>query len=364
MLVDPHPHAPWPATYGLWADECGLLPHGSRWVGPVGAHAVATTAHTVARDYAVLDNESVRSALTRSDVLVVADSVLTASHGNRGTSVRLASGRVVAAATVIDATGPRRVLCGGPVSGPRAEQSAFGVILPLGSAAPLVTADTAVVMDWTPPPGFAGRWPTFLYTVPLPGRQVLVEETSLARRPPLGLAELRARLAARLAGHGLGLAGRATERVRIPLDLPIPGRARGTVAFGAAAAMVHPASGYSLADTFRLALPVAEAIRTELPRGPDAAARAARQVLWPASARAVHRLRRAGLRAVLRLPPRQIAAFFELFFSLPPDLQRAYLSARTDLAGTAAAMAGLFRAADLTMRRAIVTGMLTPRWPW
>ena len=62
-------------------------------------------------------------------------------------------------------------------------------------------------------------------------------------------------------------------------------------------------------------------------------------------ARAVHALRVAGLRAVLALPPADLPDFFDTFFDLPAHLQQAYLSGRTDPAGTAAAMRALFAAA-------------------
>jgi lycopene beta-cyclase len=89
---------------------------------------------------------------------------------------------------------------------------------------------------------------------------------------------------------------------------------------------------------------VAEAIAT-------GGAAAARRVVWPASARAVHRLRRAGLSTLLSLAPAETGEFFERFFALPPHRQHAYLSRRDDLTGTAAAMVALFRAAPWSLRR-------------
>jgi lycopene beta-cyclase len=357
VLVAPRPQARWPATYGLWTDECALLPEGSRWLEAPTTRVVAVTERRLARGYAVLDNDTVRTALAASEVRQVADRVMSASYGPRGCSVRLASGRVLAAATVIDATGASRVLCGGPARAPRAEQTAFGIVLPRPSAGTLAEEGTALFMDWRPPPGFAGHWPTFLYTVPLPGGHVLLEETSLARRPGLGTPELRDRLAARLAAHGVDLTGGVREHVRIPVDLPVPRPGTGAIPFGAAAAMVHPATGYGIAETFRLAPRVAEAISTGLPSGPAAAGRAARHAVWPPAARAVHQLRRAGLRMLLNLPPAHVPKLFELFFSLPAELQRTYLSGREDLHGTAAAMAVLFRSADLSVRGAVVGGL-------
>ncbi|HEV2780441.1 MAG TPA: lycopene cyclase family protein [Actinophytocola sp.] len=357
VLVDPAPHARWRATYGLWTEDCTVLPAGSRWV-QAGARAVAMTEHRLDRTYAVLDNESVRTALTRPEIATVADGVTAAYTGPHGSSVALTSGRVLAAAVVIDATGTRRVLSGGPVRAPRVEQSAFGVVLPAGAATPLVEPGAALFMDWRPVPGFDPS--TFLYGVPLPDGRVLLEETSLARRPGMGLAELRSRLLARLGAFGVPVSGGATERVRFPLDLPVPRRRAGVVTFGAAAALVHPATGYGVADSFRLAPRLAEAISGGLGRDPGMAIRAARQALWPPSARAVRVLRRRGLSVLLALPPARLPQFFELFFRLPPDLQRTYLAGRDDIAGTARAMTAIFRAAEGPLRASIARHWAKP----
>jgi lycopene beta-cyclase len=205
-------------------------------------------------------------------------------------------------------------------------------------------SDEAVFMDWSPPPGFDRS--TFRYAVPLPGERMLLEETSLARRPGLGFAELRDRLAARgIPGVG------AVERVRIPLDLPIPSQRPGVIPFGVAAGLVHPATGYSVADAFRLAPRLAEALAG---KGSEAAVRAGWRVIWPREARVVHGLRRRGLAVLLGLTPQQVPEFFEVFFNLSDELQRKYLSERADVAGTAEAMLAIFLAAERSLRRSIV----------
>src|SRR6266545_1840260 len=342
-LVAPFPEVRWPATYGLWTDECALLPPGSRWIA-APARAFALSPHILPRPYAILDNDSVRAALAHPRVQVISDSIAEVRSGPRGCAVTLRSGRHLAATTVINATGPR------PGRRPQAEQTAYGIVLPADPAiatcgpsvalnatkGPHVAPGEALLMDWRPPPGFDRS--TFLYSVPLPGDQVLVEETSLARRPGLGFNELRARLLAR----GIPATG-TVERVRIPLDLPIPKRLKRIIPFGAAAGLVHPATGYSVADTFRLAPGVAEALAAR-------SSYAAWRVLWPAPARAVHALRRRGLSVLLGLPPEQVPEFFEIFFAISPELQRRYLSERADLAGTAEAMLAVFRAADAPLR--------------
>jgi len=61
-------------------------------------------------------------------------------------------------------------------------------------------------------------------------------------------------------------------------------------------------------------------------------------------------MRNHGLKALLRLDGEETRDFFELFFQLDPELQRAYLSGREDVSGTVRAMAALFRAAPAHLR--------------
>jgi lycopene beta-cyclase len=333
VLVDPRPGRRWP-TYGMWLDECALLPAGSTWV-EASALAAGVSQRILARRYAVLDNDSVRAAVANPAVRVLTDRMRSHEDG----LVTLASGRVLAARLVIDATGPRRQ---------SVSQTAFGVVVSADEAAALVKPGDAVFMDWRDSDGT-----TFLYAVPLPGGRVLLEETSLASRPGLAVGVLRHRLLARLARRGIA-PGETTERVHIPLDVPIPTRRPGIVPFGAAAALVHPATGYGVAEAFRLAPPLAEAIASD--RRPD---RAAWRVLWSPRARAVRLLRGRGLAMLLGLNPRQVPEFFELFFGLPAQLQRGYLSERDNVGATVRAMAAVFAAAEPPLRAAIARHALT-----
>jgi lycopene beta-cyclase len=198
------------------------------------------------------------------------------------------------------------------------------------------------------------------------GGRVLVEETCLVRRPGLPLGVLRRRLHARLAAHGLLGATSATaakrdttqdhltqESVRFPVEAPLPRPGR-VIPFGVAAAMIHPATGYSVASALNLAPRVAATMASALPNGPASASMAARRVVWPASARVVQGLRRRGMEALLALAPHDVPAFFDLFFGLPAPLQAAYLSGREDLPGTTAAMITLFRRAPRRLRAHLV----------
>ncbi|WP_344856676.1 lycopene cyclase family protein [Amycolatopsis ultiminotia] len=381
-LVDPAPHRPWRHTYGAWSDELPGLPPEAIAAAPSTTLAYGTREHHIDRGYLVLANDGLRAWLASTQVAVVTGKVTSADHGPHGSTVLLADGRRLAAAVVVDASGATRTLSGGTPRGPRAEQTAYGLILPAEVTNRLVpdAADTAVFMDWREHPaspggpdgsgagndepgrsgrrrsGVAGRTASFCYLLPLGDGSVLVEETSLARRPGVPAAELAGRLRRRLAAAGVRAQGR-DERVRIVLDLPLPGRGPGrgrVVPFGVAAGFVHPATGYSLATALRLAPVVAGAVAEAFEAGPAAASVAAHRALWTVEARAVHALRQHGLRALLGMSADQLPEFFDLFFTLGPATQRAFTSGRTDLPGTAAAMGALFHTARPALRRRLL----------
>jgi lycopene beta-cyclase len=393
-LVDPAPHRPFAATYGCWTAELpAWLPDGVVAARAVG-RAIGRESHDLGWEYAVLDVPALRAHLDEGldDVEVVTGRVaaLGADRGvstrGPGSSVRLTTGAELLASVVVDAAGRAQPLAaaGGrrsagtasehpepPVESSAdrfaassarrvaAEQTAFGIVVPAEAAAPLVAPGEALFMDWRPDHGEPG-WPTFLYGIPLGGGMVLLEETSLARRPGLPVPVLRRRLHARLARYGIVPADDAgTETVRFPVDRPRH-HTGGVLGFGAAAPFVHPASGFSIATSLRLAEPVATALAARLPRGPGAALAAAREVVWSRPARAVDRFRRIGLEAMLRMPPDEVPGFFDVFFALPERDRWAYLTGRNDLRGTTRTMMALFSASDPRLRRRLVLPAILP----
>ena len=247
-IVAPHPRRPWRATYGVWHDELDFMPPNVAATMPMTMRAITTDLHRVSRPYVVLDNARLLDALASADVDVLTGRVTGAVRGPRGCTVYLADGRRIATAVAVDATGARRALSGGRARGSCAEQTAVGVIVPARLAEPVLGTDQAVFMDWSPVPGHHLGWPTFLYALPIGGNRVLLEETSLARRPGLAMDALFATLRARLGAHGVAARVMVDqERVSFPVDLPLPPRTHPgpAIAFGAAAGMVHPSTGYS-----------------------------------------------------------------------------------------------------------------------
>ncbi|KOV86372.1 lycopene cyclase family protein [Nocardia sp. NRRL S-836] len=356
VLVEEHPDRPWRQTFGAWADE---LPAGV----PVAAtasvlRAVTTAEHTITRPYSVVDTGRLRDWLTAPDPVVHRGRAVHAIRGAAGTTVRLACGRELSATLVVDASGHHRA----PAGHVPAAQTAYGLKLPQERVAELVRPGEALFMDWTQPAATATDWPTFLYGVPLGDGRVLLEETSLARRPGLPLRELRTRLLSRLHARGVRTDDVEVEKVHFPVEQPAH-RSAGVPSFGAAAAMTHPSTGYGLATSLELASSAAAAVARSLSAGPAAAENAFRKVVWPAPAKLVHRLRRRGLEAVLAMPPRDVPRFFDAYFKLPEHHQRAYLSGRTDLLGTLHAMSAMFVRADWPVRLRTVLAALDPRVP-
>lgn len=351
-LLDPSPDRPWTATYGMWSQELPTDLPTSVVAARAAGRVIALTEHDLGWHYAVLDVPALQAHLADqlNGVRVYAGRAV--GSPGRGV-VRCADGSRLRASVVVDAGGQARPLDPTPTRRTPAAQTAYGLILDEAAAAPLVSAGAALFMDWRADHGEDG-WPTFLYVVPLGDGRLLVEETSLARRPGLPLPILRRRLLRRLAHHDVRPAHDArAEKVFFRVDHPRH-RGRSVLGFGAAAPLIHPATGFSLAASLRLAPRVADTLVTGLPDGPDKALAAAQETVWPRAAKVVHQMRRIGLEALLRMPAAETAAFFEQFFSLPEPHRWTYLTARDDLRGTVAAMNCLFRTSSGRLRRQLV----------
>lgn len=312
-VVDPNPHRRWTATYAAWSDE---LP---AWLDPATTAATVPEpvahgrrAHRIPRPYTVFDTGLLQESLNITDARLITDRATAVGRH----TVTLASGTAVRGDRVVDARGITR-------APNRAEQTAYGLALD--------HSGESLFMDWRADNGASSTAPpSFLYVIPLGDGTTLFEETCLVGRPAPSPATLARRLHHRLRARGIPVRGdERVERVRFPMTGGRPGRSR----FGAAGAFLHPATGYSVAA----ALSAADTV---------AAGRSA----WPTAARTVHRLRLAGLRTLLALPPAEIPVFFDAFFDLSLPDQRAYLSGRTDLTGTLTAMTHLFAALPTSTR--------------
>lgn len=362
------PDAPWEATYAGWGDDAALGVLGADVVGfrVDGVAAWTDRRHLLDREYVILDNDRLRAA-TRAGSHVVA-SVDQVAAGTRRHLVDLDDGSELRARLVVDATGwPARfaVALAEPGRGrPRvsAWQTAFGVVFdePIDG-----TLGEATFMDFRPVPGteahhVGGEVPTFCYAVPVHDGW-LVEETVLAARPAVAPSDLRGRLATRL---GIGEAdlldrARRVEEVRIPMGGPRPRLDQPIVAFGAAAGMINPVTGYSVLSSIKAAPSVAASIGDSLTATSSSQVADPRPVwdaVWPADRRRTRALHDYGLDTLSRLSADDIRSFFGTFFDLPVHRWSAYLDSDRPPTDVASTMFAMFRSSSWRTRRRLAAG--------
>jgi lycopene epsilon-cyclase len=161
---------------------------------------------------------------------------------------------------------------------------------------------------------------------------VFLEETCLASSVQMPFDELKRRLYMRLARMGLdvdieGGAVIEEEASWIPLGGPLP-RSQRNIAFGAAACMVHPASGYSITNSLRqakiLAATMAEGLKDN---GCVAeAANSAWEVLWSPEKKRRMAFYQFGMQLIAGLKISELRSFFVTFYALPRDMHQKFLS--------------------------------------
>ena len=333
---------PWTQTYGLWADELAAAEAALLHGAPAGTRYPTTLVrtgagdHDVGRAYARLDNTRVHAALLDRVAEVRTGTV---EEVRTGRTAVLADGTELTGGVVVDARG------GGPGT---AQQRAWGVQVK-GPVPGVVPADGALLMDWAALRHPSHRQPpAFLYGMGLDDGTVLLEATSLAARPPVPLPQLRDRLHTYLAERGLRAVG-DPEKVAIPLDSP-PTRS-GAAPVGAAAGLVHPATGYSVATSLRLGPVIADAVvRGAGPAELQALVRSSRR-------RATLALLGLGREVLLGLDEAQTDAFFAAFFTLPQRAWAAYLDVGSSPTAVAAAMLRVAAALPPSGRRTLLAGV-------
>lgn len=367
--VAPAPRAPLPNTYSVWEDEVAPLGYApllqNVWRDTVADFGRGEV--KLGRTYGRFDNERLQRHLLerceRAGVCWQEGVAAGVEHAAGGSSLHTREGRSYPARLVVDAGGHTSGLVTRPVGNP-SYQTAFGVF---GSfSAPPTGPGQMTLMDYrddflTPD---ERRTPTFLFAMDLGGGLYLAEETSLAQRPGLSMEVLENRLRRRLEHRGLAVTETAhLERVRFPMNPPLPDLAGRTVGFGGAAGMVHPASGYMVASVLGRAPDLALAVAGAL-GGPEAsgqrAAEAAWAALWPRERRRARELYLFGLESLMRLDSAQLQAFFTAFFRLPPRLWQGYLSGTLDALGVARTMTAMFRYAPNSVRFPLIRTSFGP----
>ncbi|PNY82459.1 lycopene cyclase family protein [Deinococcus koreensis] len=354
-VVAPHAPTPFRPTYGAWLDAL-----------PAWAQACAAQVWTdvrvytgpkptpLLRPYALLDNARLlRALLERAGeglhwTLGTVRTVDVDARGPGGAAVvHGAGGERWPARVVVDASGHGAVVNPLQFPGGPAFQTAFGLVARFRR--PPIAPGAMVWMDYRGP-AHPPRLPTFLYAMHLGGDRYFVEETSLIARPAPDRGFLERRLRARLEEAGTPPhQTESSEWVAFPMNAaaPAPGP---VLAFGAAAGLVHPISGFQVSGALQDAPVVAQALAQALASGTDAA-QAGWDALWPPERRAARDLHLLGVRALLALPGDALPAFFQSFFRLGAPQWQAFLDPRTPTGPLARTMLQVFAGAPWSVRR-------------
>jgi lycopene beta-cyclase len=245
----------------VWSHFAGDLDPSTEWlVEPLisyrwPAYDVAFPAHhrTLDTEYRSITSEQFAEVLRQQvpERVFVDGRVVGVDRGE----IRLADGRQLAAAAVIDARGP-----GDPSTLDLGWQKFLGQTLhtaePHGVSRPLVMDGSVEQVD-----GYR-----FVYLLPFGPHEIFVEDTYYSETPDLDEALLRSRIAAYARARGWQISGESRlERGVLPVVLggnfEAYWRSTGTslAKAGMRAGLFHPTTGYSLPDAVRLACLVAKA---------------------------------------------------------------------------------------------------------
>ncbi|XP_031473635.1 lycopene epsilon cyclase, chloroplastic isoform X2 [Nymphaea colorata] len=182
--------------------------------------------------------------------------------------------------------------------------------------------------------------PSFLYAMPLSPTRVFFEETCLAARPTMPFDILKKRLMTRLETMGVRIVKVYEEEWSyIPVGGSLPNTAQKNLAFGAAASMVHPATGYSvvrsLSEAPNYASTIARMLKCSIQSPkvfPYGATKnislQAWEALWPQERKRQRAFFLFGLELILQFDVNGVREFFDTFFRLPEWLWKGFLGSK------------------------------------
>ncbi len=338
-LVSPTMGQRWVNQYGAWLDEFAPLgldhTFAALW-SKAGVWLDEARQYSFDRAYGVIDNDALAAHLkdqcSAAGVRFYNERVCQVEHDRHGSTVVLGDGTSLRTSVFIDATGHKSpFIKRHSDTGPTSFQTAYGVLTTVRSG-PEFDPQTMVWMDWRPIPGMDQGWPTFLYAMPMPDGRVFLEETALVGRPAISFDVLKARLHRRLEHMGIEIGDvDDIERCHIPMDTPMPVLGQRSVGFGAAASMIHPATGYMVSHIAARARVVADVLARNIDHtAPAGLCALAWQTIWSQDDVRTHSFYSMGADTLLGFDAPELRDFYAAFFSLPPARWRRYLTRELD----------------------------------
>ena len=372
-LASHPPDKKWPNTYGIWAEELESLGLASllgyRWSNTVsyfgnglGEEGNFPVKHHF--DYGLFDKNALQNSLLEKcgNTKWHLETAKEISVLGKKTSVVCSSGESYLARLVIDASGHKSSFVKRPNHGPVAQQAAYGIVGRFSS--PPVDKSQFVLMDFRPDHLEAfelNEPPSFLYAMDFGEGIFFVEETSLACAPPISFKILKERLHRRLFQRGVKIEEVIhEEHCLFPMNLPLPDRRQPLLAFGGAASMVHPASGYMVGALLRRAPALAKELSTAMSIEPSldssSLARKGWKVLWTPELVQRHRLYQFGLRRLMSFDEARLRSFFATFFRLPREDWSGFLANTLPLPRLILVMLKLFSISPFTVKIGMLIG--------
>jgi lycopene beta-cyclase len=352
----------WPNTYGIWRDELAALGLtellGRCWENCVAYYGEGEI--DLGRTYGLFDKVKLQNHLLAKceagGVEWHQGQAKNIQHDRDRSTVMTIAGETLRARVVIDASGHDPLFVKRQARGAVAYQTAYGIVGHF--SAPPVVPKQFVFQDFRSDhlsaTERATEPPTFSYAADFGEDVYFVEETSLALAPPVSFDLLERRLHKRLAAGGISVtAVHEVERCIFPMTLPLPDLHQPIVAFGGAASMVHPASGYMVGALLRRAPGLAAAIASALQdaqASPATIARAAWQELWNPDRLRKYYLYRFGLEKLMRFDEVLLKQHFDTFFKLPQSQWSGFLTDELSTPELLAAMVRLFAIAPNSLR--------------
>lgn len=385
-LIDPMPSKKWPNNYGVWQAEWDALAaklgldlrsclgvqwevtdtfFGGSWELPIENRL------RLDRPYGRVDRVKLKELLRSSPNVQVIEAEVEAEaiasnifdspairHGATGSIILLSNGSALRTKLIVDSTGfesrlTRRLSPAGQPPAPApGYQIAYGCEVVVDGSFHYAPEAMTLFDYRTDHLSFDKEWeerakkePTFMYVMPLgpvPGepdaQRVFFEETSLVARPAISFEECKRRCFARLKHLGISYRPETIsdeEFCYIPMGGPLPEPGQRIIAFGAAAAMVHPSTGYQLCRMMAASKDVADVIADGLGKGlmPDAVAASAYEAIWSEQNQAQRDFAIFGGEFLMELDVAGLRGWFQGFFNLPEDLWAGFLAGWPSLPG-------------------------------
>lgn len=215
------------------------------------------------------------------------------------------------------------------------------------------------------------QYPTFLYAMPMSSTRVFFEETCLASKDAMPFDLLKKKLLSRLETMGIRVLKIYEEEWSyIPVGGSLPNTEQKNLAFGAAASMVHPATGYSvvrsLSEAPKYASVIAKILTQDHYKSKLTSERSntnismqAWNTLWPQERKRQRAFFLFGLALIIQLDIDGIRTFFRTFFHLPDWMWQGFLGSSLSSADLILFSFYMFIIAPNDMRMCLVKHLLS-----